>query len=241
MTVKLYWKDAYLKEFDSVVERVDGNIVVLRETAFYPTGGGVLNDTGTLTVNGTGCRVADVTKEGDTIFHHIEGVPQINAGDSAHGEIDWNRRYSLMRYHTAVHLMDGIVEKSYQNGGITGGTIFPDRARMDFAMENLNRELAQKIVDETNSAANEGHKVSSKIISRDEALSMPNLARTEPGRKLIESMPEVRVVEIEGIDVQSDGGLHVADTKEIGKLFLSKFENKGKHSKRIEITLGESK
>ena len=241
MTGKLYWKDAYLKEFDSVVERVDGNRVVLRETAFYPTGGGVLNDTGALTVNGIGCRVADVSKEDDVIFHHVEGILQIKTGDLVHGAVDWERRYSLMRYHTAVHLMDGIVEKKYQNGGITGGSIFPDRARMDFAMNDLNRELAQKIIDETNAEAAIGHRVSSRIISRDEALAMPNLARTEPGKQLIMSMPEVRVVEIEGIDVQSDGGLHVADTKEIGKLFLSKFENKGKHSKRIEITLGESK
>lgn len=239
MTVKLCWKDAYMKEFDSTVERIEGNKVVLRETAFYPTGGGVQNDTGTLTVNGSQYRVTDVSKSGDTIFHHLEGIPQAKVADTAHGAVDWERRYSLMRYHTAVHLMDGIVEKRYQNGGITGGSIFPDRARMDFAMENLNKELAQKIIDETNAEAAAGHNVSSRTISREEALAMPNLARTEPGRQLIMSMPEVRIVEIEGIDVQSDGGLHVANTREIGKLSLSKFENKGKHSKRIEITLGE--
>lgn len=238
MTERLYWKDAYLKEFDSVVESVDGNLIVLRETAFYPTGGGVMNDTGALKINGSECKVTDVTKEGDRIFHHVEAALQAKPGDAVHGAIDWDRRYSLMRYHTAVHLMDGIVEKKYRAGGITGGQIFPDRARIDFGLDGLNRELAQKIVDETNSAANEGHKVSSKMISRDEALSMPNLARTEPGRKLIESMPEVRVVEIEGIDVQSDGGLHVANTREIGKIVLGSFQNKGKHSKRIEITLG---
>ncbi len=237
MTVKLFWQDAYLKAFDTVVESVGGNRIVLKETAFYPTGGGVMNDTGTLRIKGSEYNVVDVSKEDDAIFHHLAGIPQVDAGDAAHGAIDWSRRYSLMRYHTAIHLMDGIVEKKYRAGGITGGQIFPDRARIDFGLDGLNRELAQKIIDESNEAAQEGHAVSSRMISREEALAMPNLARTEPGRKLIESMPQVRVVEIEGIDVQSDGGLHVANTKEIGRLVLSGFENKGKNSKRIEVKL----
>ncbi|MDE1854843.1 MAG: alanyl-tRNA editing protein [Candidatus Micrarchaeota archaeon] len=237
MTVKLYWNDAYLKEFDSVVEKVEGNRVVLRETVFYPTGGGVMNDTGMLTVNGVGCRVADVSREGDVIFHHLEGIPQMKAGDSAHGTIDWDRRYSLMRYHTAVHLMDGVVERKYQAGGITGGQIFPDRARIDFAMTGLNREMVQKIIDEANAAGREGHNVLAKNLTKEEALARPNLARTEPGREMMKGMDSVRVVEIEGIDMQMDGGLHVANTKEIGKITLNGFENKGKNSKRIEIKL----
>ena len=202
MTLKLYWQDAYLKEFDSKIERVEGNKLVLAETAFYPNGGGVMNDTGTLTFNGMNYKVVDVTKEGDTIFHHLEGIPQIEVGAPVHGSIDWGRRYALMRYHTAVHLLDGMVETKYQAGGITGGQIFPDRARIDFGMDQLNRELLQKIIDETNTIAMEGHRVSSRIISQEEALKMPNLARTEPGRQLIMSMPEVRVVEIEGVDAQ---------------------------------------
>ena len=238
MTVKLYLEDAYLREFDSSGERADGNRIVLKETAFYPTGGGVMNDTGTLRVNGSDYRVVDVKKEGDTVFHHLEGIPKINAGDAVHGILDWDRRYSLMRYHTAVHLMDGIVEKSYQAGGITGGQIFPDRARIDFGMNGLNRDTAQKIIDEANAEVGKGHGVVARILSREEALAVPNLARTEPGRELMRRMDSVRVVEIEGIDTQMDGGLHVANTKEIGKITLSSFENKGKSSKRIEIVLG---
>lgn len=237
MTIKLYWQDAYMKEFDSKVESVEGNKVALSETAFYPTGGGVLNDTGALEISSMNYKVVDVSKEDDTIFHHLEGIPQIEVGAAVHGTIDWERRYALMRYHTAVHLLDGIVETKYQAGGITGGQIFPERARVDFGMDQLNRELMQKMLDETNAVAMEGHKVSARIITREEALSMPNLARTEPGRELIRSMPEVRIVEIEGVDAQSDGGLHVSNTKEIGKVLFSKFENKGKHSKRVEITL----
>ncbi len=237
MTEKLYWKDMYLKEFDSTVESAEGNRVALSETAFYPTGGGVLNDAGTLAINGTDCKVINVTKDGDTVFHEIEGSFQAKPGDKVHGTIDWERRYALMRHHTAVHLIDGIVEKNYQAGGITGGQIFVDRARIDFAMPGFNRETAHKIFDEANLVAGEGRKVIAKLLSKDEALAMPNLARTEPGRELIRGMDSVRVVEIEGVDMQMDGGLHVADTKEIGRISLGGFENKGRNSKRVEIRL----
>lgn len=237
MTVKLFWKDAYMKEFDSKVERVEGDSIVLQETAFYPTGGGVLNDTGTLAINAKEYNVTDVTKSGEEISHHVKGNVTAQPGDAAHGVLDWNRRYALMRLHTAVHLLDGIVEKQYQNGGVTGGTIFPDRARIDFAMDNLNRELVQKIVEQTNTIAKEGHTVSAKEMSSAEALAIPNLARTEPGKELIRSMSTVRVVEIEGVDAQADGGLHVANTTEIGQIVLGKYENKGRHSKRVEISV----
>lgn len=238
MTTKLYWQDAYLKEFDSEVKGINGSDVELDATAFYPTGGGVLHDTGTISCSGTDYRVVEVRKDNDTIFHKLETATELKPGDKVHGVIDWERRYSLMRYHTTVHLMDGIVEKKYSEGGITGGSIFPDRARIDFGMDTLNRELAEKIIGEANTVAGQAHAVSSRVITRDEALSMPNLARTEPGRELIRSMPEVRVVEIEGVDLQADGGLHVANTREIGTISLKSFENKGKHSKRIEVTLG---
>lgn len=237
MTVKLYWKDAYSREFDAEVKSVRGSEVELDATAFYPTGGGVLHDTGIISGIGASYRVAEVRKEGDTIFHKLDAEPQLKQGEKVHGTIDWERRYSLMRYHTAVHLLDGIVEKNYSAGGITGGSIFPDRARIDFEMEALNRELAQKIINEAAAVAAQAHTVSSRMVTREEALAMPNLARTEPGRELIRSMPEVRIVEIEGIDLQADGGLHVANTKEIGAISLKSFENKGRHSKRIEITL----
>jgi misacylated tRNA(Ala) deacylase len=239
MSVKLYWKDAYSKEFDAEVRSVRGSEVELDATAFYPTGGGVQHDTGTISSAGASYKVVEVRKEGETILHRLDSEPALSQGDKVHGAIDWARRYSLMRYHTTVHLIDGIVEKDYGAGGITGGAIFPDRARIDFSLDALNRELAQKIIDRANVVSAEAHPVSSRIITRDEALAMPNLARTEPGRELIMSMPEVRIVEIEGVDLQSDGGLHVANTREIGAISLKSFENKGKRSKRIEITLGD--
>jgi misacylated tRNA(Ala) deacylase len=237
MTVKLFWKDMYMREFDSKVERTEGDRIILYETAFYPRGGGAPSDTGVLRINGMDYKVISVSKDNGTIFHQTEGIVDAKPGDPVHGLIDWERRYVLMRYHTALHLLDAIVEHRYPNCTITGGEIFTDRARMDLDMPEFNRDIAQKLVDETNSVAQEGHNVFAKEISRDEALQMPNLARTEPGRQMMMGMDTVRLIEIEGVDVQMDGGTHVKNTKDIGKLSLSAFENKGKHRKRIEITL----
>lgn len=237
MTLKLYWQDPYMKEFDSKVVSRDKDLLVLQETAFYPTGGGVLNDTGVVVIKGASYRVCEVTRDGETILHHVAGSPRTIPGDPVHGMIDWDRRYTLMRYHTAMHLIDGIVESRYKNGSITGGQISTDKARLDFEMEDLNRELAQKIIDEANEVGAQGHKVFSRYVDRETALNTPRIARTEPGKELIRGMDKVRVIEIEGIDMQMDGGPHVANTQEIGKISLGKFENKGKHSKRIEIVL----
>jgi misacylated tRNA(Ala) deacylase len=237
MTVPLYWQDAYLKEFDSVIERAEGDRIVLRETAFYPTGGGAPNDTGKLTVNGRELRVVDVKKEGKEIFHVVDSEAGARAGDAAHGTLDWDRRYRIMRYHTALHLLDAVVERNHPGCLITGGQIFVDRARMDLDFPGLNRELAQKVIEEANAAAAEGHRVVAREIGRDEALAMPNLARTEPGRLMMMGMSSVRLVEIEGLDVQMDGGVHVANTSEIGRISLNAFENKGSRRKRIDVVL----
>lgn len=237
MTIKLYWKDSYMKEFDSKIEKVEGNVVMLNETAFYPTGGGAPNDTGTLKIKGNEYTVFDVQKEGDDIAHILDRVADAAPGDDVHGAIDWERRYAIMKYHTTLHLLDAVVEKGYSSSKITGGQIFPDRARMDLDMPELNRDVAQKIVDEANVLVQEGKKVFAREISREEALKIPNLARTEPGRMMIMSMPIVRLIEIEGLDSQMDGGTHVANTNEIGRIALNAYENKGAHRKRIDVVL----
>ncbi len=237
MTLQLYWQDAYLKEFDSNVERVEGNKIVLSETAFYPTSGGAPNDTGRLVVNGKELRVVDVKKEGGEIIHIVDSEAGARAGDTAHGVIDWDRRYHVMRYHTALHLLDAVVERNHPGCRITGGQIFVDRARMDLDFPELNRELAQRIIDETNAVAREGHRVIAREISRAEALKMPNLARTEPGRLMIMRMDSIRLIEIEGLDVQMDGGVHVANTTEIGRILFNAYENKGTHRRRMDVVL----
>lgn len=238
MTEKLFLTDMYLKEFDAVVTRAEGNELVLDRTAFYATGGGQPNDTGTLSTESGELRVVDVRKEGDEVIHALEEGQTIPQGTKVHGKIDWDRRYSHMRFHSAIHVMDGIVTKKHGDKGLlTGGQIYEDRARIDINIEDFSRELVEQILEECNTFISEGHRIYQEEISRDEALKMENLARTEPGRKLIESLDRVRLIVIEGLDEQADGGTHVRDSREIGKLVLRKVESKGKRNKRIGFTL----
>ncbi len=238
MTEKLYFDDMYLKEFDAKVTKVEVGKVFLDRTVFYPEGGGQPNDTGYLTYGGKKIKVDDVQKEGDDIAHITEGSANVREGQEVHGVIDWERRYIHMRYHTAIHIIDGVVSKYHGNEALlTGGQIYEDRARIDMNIENFSREFVDKVIEETNSVIKEGHRIYPKNITREEALSMPNLARTEPGRRLIETLETVRLIVIEGLDEQSDGGTHVSSTSEVGKVVIKKIENKGRRNKRIEFVL----
>lgn len=236
MTRKLYWEDPYIKEFDAVVSRSDGNRLVLDQTAFYATSGGQLNDTGKIISGGKEYGVADVKEENGEIVHTLDRDFEGAAGSAARGILDWQRRYSLMRYHTALHVVCTIVENRH-NGGWKGGMIYVDKAHVDFDLPTLNKELAAKIIEDANAVIAEGRNVYSRFITQEEALSNPSLAKTEPGRELIKKLERVRVVEIENFDIQMDGGTHVSNTKEIGKLKLSGFDNKGSHRKRVEMVL----
>ncbi|WP_048059436.1 alanyl-tRNA editing protein AlaXM [Picrophilus oshimae] len=237
MTERLFWKDMYMKEFDATVLNVNGDEVILDRTCFYPTGGGQPNDTGLLLKDDKKYQVIDVYKNNDDIIHKISGdVP--GRGDKLHGIIDWDRRYSLMRYHTAVHIIDGVVKNYYNDHGmLTGGQLYTDHARVDFDFDDINRELIETIINQSNEIIEKGLNVFEKTLTRDEALAIPDLARTEPGRRLIESLDYVRVIEIEGFDMQSDGGTHVKNTSEVGKIIIKKIENKGRGHKRLEFTL----
>lgn len=241
VTEKLFWKDMTLKEFDATVISVEGNEVVLDRTAFYATGGGQPNDTGTIAFSSGELKVADVMKRGEDVIHVVEDNKGITAGEKVHGKIDWDRRYKLMRYHSAIHVMDGIVTKRHGDQGLlTGGQIYEDRARIDMDMQEFSREIVESILQDCNQFIREGHRVYQKEISRNEALKMENLARTEPGRQLINSLDTVRLIVIDDLDEQADGGTHVSNTMEIGKLVLSKIQSKGKRNKRIEFTLEPS-
>jgi misacylated tRNA(Ala) deacylase len=239
MTEQLYLTDAYLKEMDAIVQDVRDGAVILDRTAFYATGGGQQHDTGTLTwtgEDGTGreCRVVEVRKQGPDLLHKVEGdAPP--PGTSVHGVIDWNRRYALMRHHTALHSMSGVIYKMF-GSLVTGGQMYVDRARMDFALEDLSQQRLQAIEDETNRLMAEGHPVYVSILPREEAFQIPDLIRTNINL-LPESIQEVRVVNIEGIDQQADGGTHVNNTSEVGRVRITKKENKGRINKRIEIVV----
>ncbi len=236
MTEKLYWKDAYMKESKAKVVSVSGNEVLLDSTVFYPTSGGQLNDLGTMSSATSTYEVVDVKKSGDDVLHTLKDASGLSVGTELDCRIDWNRRYSLMRYHTAFHIVGAVMEKSY-HAKFTGGMIYVDRAHMDWDMPELNRELAEKILGAANDVVGQRRKVISRFIGQGEALAIPDLVRTEPGRELIKRLDTVRIVEIEGFDVQMDGGTHVLNTSEVGRIELGKFENKGAHRKRMEIKL----
>ncbi len=237
MTEKLYLTDSYMKEVDAKVSKTDGNSMILDKTIFYPAGGGQPNDTGKILIGPQEYKVVDIKKEDNDVIHVLDRPAQTTVGSMAHCIIDWDRRYACMKYHTALHLIDGIMEKFYNSGMITGGQIYPDRAHMDMDMPGLTREKVSEILEKTNAVAKEGHEVLIKEIGADEAAEIPRLSRTETGRKLLQTLKTVRVVDIVGVDLQADGGTHVRNTGEIGTIELNAYENKGSRRKRIDIIL----
>jgi Ser-tRNA(Ala) deacylase AlaX len=231
MTRKLYWEDAYVKEFDATVTAVDGNQVVLDQTAFQVRGGGLVPDAGTL----NGAKVVDVVKKGeDEIAHVLEAPSTWTAGTAIHGVIDWDRRHRIMRMHTSAHLLSVIFNK--ETGAlITGNQIDPDRSRIDFSLEDFDRERMVSYCGKANEAIAKNPPVKTYFMKREEALQIPGIT------KLASVMPpdakELRIVEIEGIDLQADGGVHVKSLGEIGKIEPVKFENKGKSNRRLYYTI----
>ncbi len=234
-TELLYATDAYLRSFDAQVQEItaEGG-VVLDRTAFYPTGGGQPHDLGTISWDGGSANVVEVRKTGTQVVHRLDSSPP-PVGASVHGKIDWERRYALMRHHTALHSMSGVIFQLF-GSTVTGGQMYPDRARMDFLLPDLSQERLKRIEERTNGLLAEGHPVSISFLSRDQAFAIPDLIRTRVNL-LPEGIEEIRVVTIEGVDQQADGGTHVANTREIGRVRIVGSENKGKGNKRIEIVL----
>jgi misacylated tRNA(Ala) deacylase len=237
MTELLFATDAYVRSFDAqVVETTDDDpqLVVLDRTALYPTGGGQPHDLGTLSWEGGSAAVTEVRKQGERVLHRLDG-PSPPAGTAVHGEVDWERRYALMRHHTALHAMSGVIFQLY-GATVTGGQMYPDRARMDFEMPDLSADRLQAIQQRTNQLLAEGRPVTVRFLPRAEAFALPDLIRTKVNL-LPEGIEQIRIIDIEGIDRQADGGTHVANTREVGQVRIVRSENKGKGNKRIEIVL----
>jgi misacylated tRNA(Ala) deacylase len=234
-TELLYATDAYLRTFEALVQEVtpDGG-VILDRTALYPTGGGQPHDLGRLTWDGSAASVHEVRKDGSRVVHRLEN-PAPPIGTAVHGEIDWQRRYALMRYHTALHSMSGVIYQLY-GATVTGGQMYIDRARMDFQLPDLSQDRLHQIEERTNALLAEGHPVSIQFLPRADAFQIPDLIRTRVNL-IPESVHEIRVVNIEGVDQQADGGTHVANTHEVGQVLITGSENKGKGNKRLEIVL----
>ena len=242
MTELLYYQDAYLNQFDAQVADVDvtdGQLrVVLDRTAFYPGGGGQPNDTGWLGVNDKRFAVTKVKRDGGKIWHWLAtdgGEPSIIDGDPVHGELDWERRYKLMRTHTAMHVLCGVVWRDY-GASVTGGNMEPGQSRMDFEFASMTRDLISEIEAACNVEIAAGRDVRAQILPRDEAFEIPDLIRTKINL-LPAGIQEVRTVEIVGLDLQADGGTHVNNTSEVGELKVVDYKSKGKINKRIYIEL----
>lgn len=233
MTELLYLRDGYLREFDAVVTAVDGRDVSLDRTAFYPGGGGQPADTGVLEWRGEQPRVAELRREGDAAWHALEG-PVPAAGAAVRGRVDWDRRYAIMRHHSGLHVLVGAVYRLF-GALVTGGAIYPDRARMDFALEDLSKDRVAAIEAEANRIISEDRPIRVRFVSREE-FERSDLTRLANVR-LAPQITEVRVIEIEDFDAQADGGTHVARTGEVGGLAITKTENKGKVNRRLEIVL----
>lgn len=237
MTELLYHTDSYLREFDASITGVDveQNGLLLDRTAFYPGGGGQPNDLGHFIIDG---KTYPVTKVGRGNLHIIEGdLPQI--GMPVHGVLDWERRYKLMQTHTAMHILCGVVWRDY-SASVTGGNMEPLSGRMDFEFERMQKELIQEIEAHINAEIAAAHDIRVKILPRDEAFQIPDLIRTKINL-LPEGIPEVRTVEIVGLDLQADGGTHVANTREVGQIRITDYQSKGSINKRIYIKIENDK
>jgi misacylated tRNA(Ala) deacylase len=232
----LYMGDSYMREFDAVVIGVtDSGQVILDRTAFYPGGGGQPYDIGSLSCGETIWQVTQVGKADGEIVHTLEGGASPAIGDQVHGVIDWERRYRLMRTHTALHVLCGTVFREY-GAQVTGGNMGTDKARMDFELEDLNAERVTHIEALANQAIQAGLPVSWRSLPREEAFQIPDLIRTKINL-LPPAISEIRVVEIEGLDLQADGGTHVHNTHEVGGIKVIGTRSKGRINKRLEIEL----
>ena len=235
MTGELFLEDAYLKEFESPVIRFSGREVILARTAFYPGGGGQPADKGTLGVGPVSAAVVDARREGDNVVHVLDKVIPDTVRELK-GELDWERRFAHMRYHTALHALSGVIWRGF-GAKVTGGQMRADRARMDFSFPGeWTVDVVGEIERLVNEALVEGRAVKVYELPREEALENPDLIRTQVNL-VPERVKMVRIVEIEGIDTQADGGTHVANTEEVGEVEITGHKSKGRQNKRVEFIL----
>lgn len=236
MTESLYLTDAYLQSFEATVTGHFEGGATLDRSAFYPGGGGQPSDTGTLTAGNQTWPVTRVRRmKGETV-HFIDGEsPAI--GEIVTGQLDWGRRYRLMRTHTALHILCGVVWRDYQ-ASVTGGNMDPLKGRMDFEFATMRHDLVAEIEAAVNREVEAARDVRVQILPREEAFQIPDLIRTKINL-LPKGIQEVRTVELVGLDLQADGGTHVANTREVGRIRITDYKSKGRINKRIYIELDE--
>jgi misacylated tRNA(Ala) deacylase len=241
MTELLYQTDSYVHDFTARVAAVDeaSHSVILDRTAFYPGGGGQPPDTGILHDGTTTFAVTTAKKRGDDVLHTVIGEGPLPAVETqARGQLDWERRYRLMRTHTALHILCGVIFRDY-GALVTGGNMEPLKGRLDFEFETLQKDLVQEIEAAINKEVTNAREVRVRILPREEAFQIPDLIRTKINL-LPEGIQQVRTVEIVGLDLQADGGTHVRNTSEVGHIRVADYMSKGKINKRIYIELDQA-
>ena len=238
MTKLLYLDDSYLRECDATVESVSGKEIILDQTVFYPRGGGQPADTGKLVAPpGSEFRVLNVVKKEGKTVHELDREPQaaeLAPGARVHCVIDWERRYALMRMHTAAHVLGAVMHREL-NVLISGNQLETDKARFDFTLAEFDRNKFEEIVKKANDELSRDVPLRTYTLPREEAMKIPGVVKLAGA--LPPSINELRIVEIGDIDVQADGGTHVRSLKEAGKIQILKLENKGKENRRIYFTL----
>ena len=229
-TELLYLDDAYLRSFSAVVVDARDGAVALDRTAFYPTGGGQPHDTGTL----NGVPVTDVRHGPDhdgVVWHTVDAT--IEPGTEVQGDLDWERRHRLMRTHTALHVLCGVIWNRW-SVPVTGGNMEPLSARMDFEFDPLPEGFGPTVEELVNAELAAARPVEVFYLERDRALADEDLIRTKVNL-IPPSVPRIRVVDIVGLDKQADGGTHVRSIDEVGRVRVLKTESKGKGNKRIRL------
>ena len=234
MTELLYYQDAYLREFEARVVAVGPQGIELDRTAFFPGGGGQPCDVGRVSMPGRTVVVSGVKKIEGRIWHQVEGEPPA-PGDPVQASLDWDRRFALMRTHTAMHVLCGVVWRDY-GASVTGGNMEPLQGRMDFEFERMQQELVHEIQARIQSEVEAARPVRTRSLPRAEAFEIPDLIRTKINL-LPAGIQEVRVVEIVGLDLQADGGTHVSDTGQVGSLRIVDYKSKGAINKRLVVAL----
>ena len=245
MTDLLFLRDAYQTEFEATVVEINESEIALDQTCFYPTGGGQPHDTGTLIIDGASYQVSKVRKDGDLVWHTIDLLEQPGAGDPnpaipasgsvVVGAVDWDRRHQLMRTHSAMHILCGVIWNEYGKA-VTGGNMEPLSARMDFEFDPLPEGFGQRVQDLVNDEIAKDLPIEVSFLPRSTALADDDLIRTKVNL-IPEFVTEIRVVDIVGLDKQADGGTHVHSTSEVGTFEVVKTQSKGKGNKRVRIAL----
>lgn len=234
MTEIIYMKECYVKEWDAKVTFAEGKVIELDRTCFYPESGGQLSDGGTITASGETYNVIQVKKDKGRHLHELD-KPGITPGTQVHCTLDWERRHIMMRMHTAAHVLARVIFDKTKTD-ITGNQLGMEQSRMDFNLPDFDRSLIAEFEKDANAAIQRQLPVKVYLLPREEAEKIPDLIRTHVSL-LPEGINEIRIVEIEGFDTQACAGTHVANLGEIGKITITKAENKGKDNRRIYFTL----